>query len=51
MSRDELNTSALGRFVRVGGLVGRVGVSMLGDQAAGLLRDGPTKRLKKAERY
>ena len=49
MSRDELNTSAFGRFVRVGGLVGRVGVSMLGDQAVGLLRDGPTKRLKKAE--
>ncbi|MDJ0748990.1 MAG: AarF/ABC1/UbiB kinase family protein [Woeseiaceae bacterium] len=49
MSRDELNTSALGRFVRVGGLVGRVGVSMLGNQAAGLLRDGPVKRLKKAE--
>ncbi len=49
MSRDELNTSAFGRFVRVGGLVGRVGVSMLSDQAVGLLRDGPTKRLKKAE--
>ena len=49
MRRDELNTSALGRFVRMGGLVGRVGVSMLGDQAAGLLRDGPTKRLRKAE--
>ena len=49
MGRDELNTSAFGRFVRVGGLVGRVGVSMLSDQAAGLLRDGPTKRLKKAE--
>lgn len=49
MSRDELNTSALGRFVRVGGLVGRVGASMLGNQAAGLLRDGPVKRLKKAE--
>ena len=49
MGRDELNTSALGRFVRVGGLVGRVGVSILGDQAVGLLRDGPTKRLKKAE--
>jgi len=49
MARDELNTSALGRFVRMGGLVGRVGVSMLGDQAVGLLRDGPTKRLKKAE--
>jgi hypothetical protein len=49
MGRDELNTSPLGRFVRMGGLVGRVGVSMLGDQAVGLLRDGPTKRLKKAE--
>jgi len=49
MSRDELTTSAFGRFVRVGGLVGRVGASMLGDQAVGLLRDGPTKRLKKAE--
>ncbi len=49
MSRDELNTSAFGRFVRVGGLVGRVGASMLSDQAVGLLRDGPTKRLKKAE--
>jgi predicted unusual protein kinase regulating ubiquinone biosynthesis (AarF/ABC1/UbiB family) len=49
MTRDNLNTSAIGRFVRMGGLVGRVGVSMLGDQAAGLLRDGPTKRLKKAE--
>ncbi len=33
----------------MGGLVGRVGVSMLGDQAAGLLRDGPTKRIRKAE--
>ena len=49
MGRVELNTSPLGRFVRMGGLVGRVGVSMLGDQAVGLLRDGPTKRLKKAE--
>ena len=49
MGRDELNTSALGRFVRMGGLVGRVGVSMLGDQAVGLLRDGPSKRMKKAE--
>ncbi len=49
MGRDQLNTSALGRFVRVGGLVGRVGVSVLSDQAVGLLRDGPTKRLRKAE--
>ena len=49
MSQENLITSAFGRFVKVGGLVGRVGVSMLGEQAVGLLRDGPTKRLKKAE--
>jgi predicted unusual protein kinase regulating ubiquinone biosynthesis (AarF/ABC1/UbiB family) len=49
MSRGGLNTSALGRFARMGGLVGRVGVSVISGQAAGLLRDGPTKRLKKAE--
>ena len=49
MTRDNLNTSAIGRFVRMGGLAGRVGISMLGDQAVGLLRDGPAKRLKKAE--
>jgi len=49
MSRDDLITSAFGRFVKVGGLVGRVGVSVLGEQAVGLLRDGPSKQLKKAE--
>jgi predicted unusual protein kinase regulating ubiquinone biosynthesis (AarF/ABC1/UbiB family) len=49
MSRDNLITSAFGRFVKMGGLVGRVGVSMVGQQAVGLLRDGPAKRLKKAE--
>ncbi|MDH3305684.1 MAG: AarF/ABC1/UbiB kinase family protein [Gammaproteobacteria bacterium] len=49
MSREDLITSAFGRFVRVGGLVGRVGVSMLSEQAVGLLREGPAKQLKKAE--
>jgi len=49
MAPDNLNTSAFGRFVKVGGLVGRVGASVLTDQAVGLLRDGPVKRLKKAE--
>ncbi len=49
MSRDDLITSAFGRFVKVGGLVGRVGVSVLSEQAVSLLRDGPTKQLKKAE--
>ena len=49
MSRDDLITSAFGRFVKVGGLVGRVGVSVLSEQAVGLLREGPAKRLKKAD--
>ncbi len=49
MTREHLITSAFGRFVKVGGLVGRVGVSMLGEQAVGLLREGPTRQLKKAE--
>ena len=49
MGRDDLITSAFGRFVRVGGLVGRVGVSMLGEQAAGLFREGPVRQLKKAD--
>ncbi|MDH3482106.1 MAG: AarF/ABC1/UbiB kinase family protein [Gammaproteobacteria bacterium] len=49
MSRDDFITSAFGRFVKLGGLVGRVGVSVLGEQAVGLLRDSPTQQLKKAE--
>jgi predicted unusual protein kinase regulating ubiquinone biosynthesis (AarF/ABC1/UbiB family) len=49
VSKKGLVTSAFGRFVKVGGLVGRVGVSMVGEQAIGLLRDGPTAQLKKAE--
>ena len=49
MTREDLITSAFGRFLKVGGLAGRVGVSMLGQQAAGLLRDGPTQQLKKNE--
>ena len=49
MTREDLTTSAFGRFMRVGGLVGRVGVSVIGEHAAGLLRDGPTKQLRKGE--
>jgi predicted unusual protein kinase regulating ubiquinone biosynthesis (AarF/ABC1/UbiB family) len=49
MSSDDFVTSAFGRFLKMGGLVGRVGVSVLSEQAVGLLRDGPTKQLKKAE--
>ena len=49
MSRENLITSAFGRFVKMGGLVGRVGVSVLSEQAVGLLREGPAKQLKKAD--
>ena len=49
MSREDLITSAFGRFVKVSGLVGRVGVSVLSEQVVGLLREGPAKRLKKAD--
>ena len=49
MSREDLITSAFGRFVRLGGLVGRVGISVLSEQAVGLLREGPARQLKKAD--
>ena len=49
MRRKRPITSAFGRFAKMGGLVGRVGVSVLSDQAVSLLRDGPTAQLKKAE--
>ena len=38
MGNDEPVTSALRRFVKLGGLMGRVGVSMLGNQIAGVAR-------------
>ncbi len=40
MGNDELITSALRRFVKLGGLAGRVGVSVLGDQVLNLARSG-----------
>jgi len=43
MSNDELITSALRRFVKLGGLAGRVGVSVLSDQALNLVRSGPDR--------
>ena len=38
MSQDDLTTSALGRFVRVGGLVGRVGISVLGEMKGAAMK-------------
>jgi predicted unusual protein kinase regulating ubiquinone biosynthesis (AarF/ABC1/UbiB family) len=49
VGRDDLTTSAFGRLMKVGGLVGRVGVSMVGAQAAGLFREGPVRQLRKAD--
>ena len=43
MGKDELITSALRRFVKLGGLAGRVGVSVLSDQALNLARSGASK--------
>jgi len=43
MADDELITSALRRFAKLGGLVGRVGVSVLTDQALGIARS-PERR-------
>ena len=43
MGNDELITSALRRFVKLGGLAGRVGVSVLADQALNLARSGASR--------
>ena len=49
MSRNDLVTSALGRFIKLGGLVSRVGVSVMSEQALSLLRSGPEQQIKTAE--
>ncbi len=42
-------SSALGRFVRLGGLAGRVGASMVGNQILDVARSGPTRQIRKTE--
>jgi predicted unusual protein kinase regulating ubiquinone biosynthesis (AarF/ABC1/UbiB family) len=49
VSKDELITSSLRRFVKLGGLAGRVGASVIGDQVLDLARSGPAKHLRKTE--
>ena len=49
MGNDELITSALRRFVKLGGLAGRVGVSVLGDQALNLARSGADREDRQRE--
>jgi predicted unusual protein kinase regulating ubiquinone biosynthesis (AarF/ABC1/UbiB family) len=47
--RTKLNTSSVGRFVKLGGLAGRVGASVVGNQVLDLARSGPSRQLRKTE--
>ncbi len=42
-------TSALRRFVKLGGLAGRVGASVVGNQVLDVARSGPSKQVKATE--
>ncbi|MCK5376040.1 MAG: AarF/ABC1/UbiB kinase family protein, partial [Acidobacteria bacterium] len=48
-SDNEMITSALRRFVKLGGLAGRVGASVVGNQVLDVARSGPAKQIKKTE--
>ena len=50
MSQDDLITSALRRFVKLGGLAGRVGASMLTAQVADLARGDVATPVQRTER-
>ena len=49
MADDEMITSAVRRFVKLGGLAGRVGASVVGNQVLDVARSGPAKQIKKTE--
>jgi predicted unusual protein kinase regulating ubiquinone biosynthesis (AarF/ABC1/UbiB family) len=49
VSNDELITSAARRFLKLGGLAGRVGASVVTNQALDLVRSGPTRKLRQTE--
>jgi predicted unusual protein kinase regulating ubiquinone biosynthesis (AarF/ABC1/UbiB family) len=49
MADDKMITSAVRRFVKLGGLAGRVGASVVGNQVLDVARSGPTKQIKKTE--
>lgn len=44
-----MTTSAVRRFLKLGGLAGRVGASVVGHQAIDLVRSGPTKKARQTE--
>jgi predicted unusual protein kinase regulating ubiquinone biosynthesis (AarF/ABC1/UbiB family) len=49
MANDEMITSAVRRFVKLGGLAGRVGASVVGNQVMDVARSGPARQIKKTE--
>ena len=49
MSDNEMISSALRRFVKLGGLAGRVGVSVVGNQVLDAARSGPSKKIRQTE--
>ncbi len=49
MSRNGIPSSAARRFLKLGGLAGRVGASVIGNQAAGLVRSRSGRRLRTAD--
>jgi predicted unusual protein kinase regulating ubiquinone biosynthesis (AarF/ABC1/UbiB family) len=49
VSDGEMITSAARRFLKLGGLAGRVGVSVVGNQALDFVRSGPEKNIRRTE--
>ena len=49
MAGTRLDASSLGRFVTLGGLAGRVGASVVGNQVLDLVRSGPARQLRRTE--
>jgi len=49
VSKDEMITSAARRFIKLGGLAGRVGASVVTNQALDLVRSGPSKKISQTE--
>ena len=46
---SRLITSSARRFLKLGGLAGRVGASVAGDQVLNLIRSGPNKQVRQTE--
>jgi predicted unusual protein kinase regulating ubiquinone biosynthesis (AarF/ABC1/UbiB family) len=49
MAEDEMITSAARRFIKLGGLAGRVGASVIGGQVLDVARLGPAKQIRRTE--